>query len=270
MPVHGILPHRHPRRLGATDSSRRYRAVDRLSADRGPSRPGLPLVVAHRGASAELPANTIASFERAAALGADMIEFDVRLSGDDQLIVYHDAQVGGRPVASLTRSAIRDRSGVLPPLLAEVIELARGRTGLDVELKEAGYTRRVLDSIVGGTDPARTVLSSFVGEVVAELRGLAPGYGRGLVVGKEPSWTQAVPDPVQRALKLGANHLMLHQNLANPQIMEGARRVGLEVWLWTVNDEASLMAHLGDPLVSGVVTDVPELAMRVRAGFRRI
>jgi glycerophosphoryl diester phosphodiesterase len=230
----------------------------------------LPLVVAHRGAPAELPANTIAGFERAAAMGADMIEFDVRLSGDDQLIVYHDEEVGGRAVTGLTRSAIRDRSGVLPPLLAEVIELARGRIGLDVELKGAGHTRRVVEAIAGGADPARTVLSSFLGEVVAELRQLAPGYGRGLIVGEEWSWTQGVPNPAQRALKLGATHLVLHQHLANPKIMYEARRVGLDVWLWTVNDEGSLKAHLDDPLVSGVVTDAPELAMRVRAGYRRL
>ena len=248
----------------------RYQAVDRLSAHCQPSRSGLPLVVAHRGASAELPANTIAAFERAAALGADMIEFDVRLSADDQLIVYHDAEVGGQPVAGLTRSAIRDGSGVLPPLLAEVVELARGRIGLDVELKEAGYTRRAVEAVTGGADPARTVLSSFWDEVVAELRQLAPGHGRGLIVGEEQSRTQGVPDPAQRAFELGATHLVLHRRLANPKIMKGARRLGLDVWLWTVNDEGSLMAHLADPLVSGVVTDLPELAMRVRTGHRRL
>jgi glycerophosphoryl diester phosphodiesterase len=270
MPVHGILPHCDPRRLGEMGPSRRYQAVDHLNADCQPSRSGLPLVVAHRGASAELPANTIAAFERAAALGADMIEFDVRLSADDQLIVYHDAEVGGRPVAGLTRSAIRDRSGVLPPLLAEVIELARGRTGLDVELKEAGYTRRAVEAIAGGVDPARTVLSSFLGEVVAELRQLVPGYGRGLIVREEQSRTQGGLDPARRAFELGATHLVLHRNLADPKLMRGARRLGLDVWVWTGNDEGSLKAQLGDPLVSGVVTDLPEMAIRLRAGYSRL
>jgi hypothetical protein len=52
--------------------------------------------------------------------------------------------------------------------------------------------------------------------------------------------------------------------------MRGARRLGLDVWVWTGNDEGSLKAQLGDPLVSGVVTDLPEMAIRLRAGYSRL
>ncbi|MEJ2748304.1 MAG: glycerophosphodiester phosphodiesterase family protein, partial [Anaerolineae bacterium] len=49
-----------------------------------------PLIVAHRGASAYAPENTLAAFERAAELGADGIELDVQLSKDGRLVIIHD------------------------------------------------------------------------------------------------------------------------------------------------------------------------------------
>jgi hypothetical protein len=60
----------------------------------------LPLVIAHRGASAHHPENTIAAFRGAAEAGADMVELDVRITADGALAVHHDAQLGdGQPLA---------------------------------------------------------------------------------------------------------------------------------------------------------------------------
>jgi len=53
-----------------------------------------PLVIAHRGASAELPENTLPAFERAVELGADFVEFDVHARGDGALVVAHDRPRG--------------------------------------------------------------------------------------------------------------------------------------------------------------------------------
>ena len=73
------------------------------------------LVIAHRGASFELPENTLPAFERAIELGADYVEFDVH----NGLRVTHDAPRRGLPY----------------PTLAEVLDLCRGRIGAMVELK---------------------------------------------------------------------------------------------------------------------------------------
>lgn len=238
-----------------------------MSPDLKLKRAVAPLVVAHRGASGELPGNTMAAFERAISLGADVIEFDVRRSADGQLIVYHDAELDGRPVAGLTRSAIWYRSGTHPPLLAEVIDLARGRIGLDVEIKGTDYTGQVVAAIAADEDPTRTIVSSFEGVVVTELGSLAPDLGRGLIVGEEHHGLESFPDPAQHAFELGATHLVLHRRLAERRTLQQARRLGLALWLWTVNEEDQLQTHLRDPLVSGVVSDFPERAIRVRSDW---
>jgi glycerophosphoryl diester phosphodiesterase len=59
--------------------------------------------VAHHGAWNDIPENTLAAFEHAVALGTDMIEVDVRRTRDGQPIAFHDAAVGGVPVARLDR-----------------------------------------------------------------------------------------------------------------------------------------------------------------------
>jgi glycerophosphoryl diester phosphodiesterase len=64
-----------------------------------------PAVVAHRGASSELPENTLAAFEEAARVGADMVELDVRLTADGVPVVLHDPELG--------RAAAR--AGARPP-----------------------------------------------------------------------------------------------------------------------------------------------------------
>ena len=103
-----------------------------------------PSVIAHRGVwGAGVPENSLAAFEQAIDLGADMIEFDVRRTRDGELILFHDREIAGLAVASLSRSEITDRAGLLPPLLDEALELARGRIALDVELKEDGYVDEV-------------------------------------------------------------------------------------------------------------------------------
>ena len=71
-----------------------------------------PLIIAHRGASDELPENTLPAFERAIEVGADFVELDVHATPDGRLVVTHD-----RP---------RARTGL--PSLAEALDLCRGES----------------------------------------------------------------------------------------------------------------------------------------------
>src|SRR4026208_1258254 len=70
-----------------------------------------PLIIGHRGASAVAPENTMAAFREALAVGADGIEFDVRLTRDSVPVVIHDStlrRTGGLPhrIADLTSAEI--------------------------------------------------------------------------------------------------------------------------------------------------------------------
>jgi glycerophosphoryl diester phosphodiesterase len=185
------------------------------------------LVIAHRGASAELPENTLEAFERAIEIGADFIELDVW----NGLEVTHD----------------RPRSGGAYPTLAEAIEVCRGRIGLMVELKRprGDTVRRVLRLI-----DDETVLVSFQRRALEEARALRPGLRTIQHVGFGVSIRRAAP-----AWAAGfQNERVTSRGLA------AAQALGLETAVYTVNDTAR-MTELRDLGVTGIFTDDPRAAL---------
>ena len=187
------------------------------------------LVIAHRGASAELPENTLPAFERAIELGADYIELDVW----PDLSVTHD----------------RPRLGVPYPTLAEVVELCRGRIGLMVELKRprGDVVSRALALL---DDDA--VLVCFQRRALEQARTLRPGIRTVQHVGFGVSIRGA-----------GATWAVGFQNeRVTARGLAAAQRLGYETTVYTVNDERR-MRELRDLGVSGIFTDVPDRALRV-------
>ena len=189
------------------------------------------LVIAHRGASAELPENTLPAFERAIEIGADFIELDVW----PDLSVTHD----------------RPRRGASYPTLAEVVELCRGRIGLMVELKRprGDVVPRALALL-----DEETVLVCFQRRALEQARALRPGLRTVQHVGFGVSIRGA-----------GATWAVGFQNeRVTPRGLAAARRLGYETTVYTVNNERR-MAELRDLGVSGIFTDVPDRALRVLA-----
>ena len=192
-------------------------------------------MIAHRGASADLPENTLPAFERAIEVGADFVELDVHADREGRLLVTHDPP-----------------RGELHPRLQEVLDLCRGRIGVMIELKTPGRYRR--RDLVGRTlalldDDA--VVVSFQRAALEEVRRRRPGIRTvqhvGLSVsirGAAGAWAAGFWDPRTTARGLAA-----------------ARRLGLETTVYTVNDEARMreLAALG---VTGIFTDRPEQALR--------
>jgi glycerophosphoryl diester phosphodiesterase len=187
------------------------------------------LVIAHRGASAELPENTLAAFERAIEIGADYLELDVW----NALEVTHAAP----------------RRGLTYPSLGEVVELCRGRIGLMVELKRprgdtVARALRLLDD--------EDVLVSFQQRAVAETRRLRPkmrtvqhvGFGVSIRSARG-GWAVGFQD--QRVTRRG---------------LATAHALGLATTVYTVNDTARML-ELRDLGVRGVFTDDPRRALAV-------
>jgi glycerophosphoryl diester phosphodiesterase len=209
-----------------------------------------PSVIAHRGAwGPDVPENSLAAFEQAIDLGADMIEFDVRRTRDRELIVFHDAEVAGAPVASLTRLEIEDLAGVLPPLFQETLELARGRIALDVELKEDGYVDELADLLSGfAARGGDLIVTSFLDLVLAQLTELTPQLTRGLVLSHS---TERAP---QRANTCGATVVLPKMQLVGEASLAEISDAGLPVVVWDfmATEHAAL---LSDTRISGVITD---------------
>jgi glycerophosphoryl diester phosphodiesterase len=217
-------------------------------------------VIAHRGVwGAGVLENSLAAFEQAIDLGADMIELDVRRTRDREVIIFHDADLAGTPVANLTCSEIEDLAGVLPPLLEEALELAGNRIALDVELKEDGYVDELADLLSGfaasGTD---LIVTSFVDLVLTQLTELTPQLTRGLILSCS---AERAPE---RANACGATVVLPKMQLVSKASLAEISDAGLTVIVWDfmATEHAEL---LSDTRISGVITDDVPGALAARA-----
>jgi len=204
-----------------------------------------PLICAHRGASAELADNSVAAFEAAIAAGADLVETDIRRGRDGALVLAHDPLGPGDD----------------PLALAVLLDLARGRVGLDLELKEPGLEGDLL-ALLEPEHRERLIVTSFLPGVVAELRRLDATLALGLLVEDGPDYVLP-PDLLAAVRTCGADFLAPDVSLLGPESRRVAHRIGRGLSVWTVNDPALLAALASDPDVAIVTTDVPALARSI-------
>lgn len=214
-------------------------------------------VVAHRGAWGAAGQNTLQAFEAAIAIGADMIEFDVRRTGDGRLVVCHDPTLDGLPLGGVRHGALDGKNNP-PPRLEEVLALARDRIAVNVELKERGWVHEVMPLLYRfGLE--HCLLTSFHDGVVREAKRIAPALATGLLVGTYRRVSELFP--AARAQRAAADVLVVQDRLTDAGVL---RRAGIPTVVWTVNDPRRIERHLTDPRVAGVISDVPEIALRCR------
>jgi len=202
------------------------------------------LVIAHRGASAELPENTLPAFERAIEIGADFVELDVHADAAGRLVVTH-----GRP-----------RPGRDYPSLEEALELMHGRIGAMVELKTpARYRRHDVVARALRLMSADDVLVCFQRAALEEARSLR----RGLRTVQHVGYGVSI-----RAAARGAWAAGFSNSRVTRRGIGTALRLGLVPLVYTVNDEER-MQELAAAGVAGLFTDRPERALRLfRAAAR--
>ncbi len=232
---------------------------------------GRPVVVAHRGGAwpGSPGEQTLAHFERAATSGADYIEVDLRLTADGRIVCVHDAEYAGRRVAAVGYEELAAASATgagRPALLSELLEVARGRIRLDLELKVGGFEEQVLAEVRAGFDPADVIYKSFDDGVVRRLKGLSPESVAGLLLGVPRPRHGVVTRvtelfPELRLLRCGADFVSPNWRLLRAAFVYRMRRLGYPVLVWTVN-EAALLARCA--MVDGIVTDRVADALAVR------
>ena len=246
-----------------------------------------PLNFAHRGASYEAPENTLAAFLLAIELGADGIEFDVQLSGDDQIVVIHDFVLetttdGAGPVRVRTLAELKELDagrqfdaafvGQQIPTLQEVIDAVGHRLLLNIELKTAswrddGLAGAVVRAIEDNHLLDRTIVSSFNPLALRRVGRLNPRIPIGLL------YAPGLPLPLRRPwvrhlLDLDAIHP--HHSLVDDRYLPWASERGYRVHTWTVDDPGK-MRQLVQQGVDIVITNRPDLfgqVLRNRPGER--
>jgi glycerophosphoryl diester phosphodiesterase len=229
---------------------------------------GEALISAHAGAEGERVLD-LEHYETAIASGADLVEVDVRRTADGVLVLHHDPAVAGHEISA---TAFAELAGTLPRA-EEVIELANGRVRLHVDIKDAGIEQPLLELLGKTLGSEDFIVTSLDDDVVAIVKRLRPEVRAGLSLGRDhprPFLRTRISEllPLRRAAHCGADFLAAHHRLARLGVLRQAASRGLPVLVWTVNDRAGLTRLLADGRVTGVVTDVPALAVALRRDAR--
>jgi glycerophosphoryl diester phosphodiesterase len=209
---------------------------------------GTPLVGGHRGNPAEHPENTLASFRSALEVGVDLIECDVHLSADGELVVIHDHTLdrttnGAGPVGQRTLAELRELDaggGERLPLLAEVCELARGRAGLCVELKQIpipypGLEEKLVADLRDLDMVDQAAVISFLHSSVKHVKELEPRLSVGILEAARP----IDPAGVMRGAR--ADLYAPHYGAMDVRLVEDVHAAGGMVGAWTVDDGPAVL-----------------------------
>ncbi len=230
------------------------------------------MIVAHRGGSSNAPENSADALEGAIAVGAEMVEFDVRKTGDRALAIYHDERIRRQLLSTLTLREVSNLAGYQLLTLADTLEITKGRIKLDIELKENGYVDEVLACLKAhGITGEEVVITSFCDEVVKQCRLAAPEIECGLLLGRSrpdhlvrTRYSELVT-PVKRLRESGATFVAPELRLARLGVLRLASAAGYRAYVWTVNNERDIARLVTDSRVAAIITDVPAVAISVRA-----
>lgn len=225
-----------------------------------------PLIIAHRGASAEKPENTLAAFRRALALGVDGIELDVHVTRDGVPVVFHDDKLArltgarGRLIActwpELARLRIHGSEPI--PRLVDVLRLTRMRAVVQIELKAGAAVAPVVQAVKAARALNWVIFASFDAKLVRQAGALAPKVPRMLI-----SESRRRPAAILRqladcrALGLSFNH----RRIPSAAWIQYFQLRGYSVWAWTVNDAATARRLAGWG-VDALLGDDPALMRR--------
>ena len=220
-------------------------------------------VLAHRGARGHAPENTLASFDKAVALGAKWVELDVQLH-DRKLWVFHDARLerctnGKGWLADHKAAALRKLDaggGQRIPFLREVLDRIDRRVSVNVELKTGSGTAAAVATLLRGCleqgwKPEQFLVSSFILPELREFKRRLPEVPLGVLLCGVPLNLAAA------GTQLGAQVISLDRDFADPALVRDAHERGMRVYVYTVNERED-MRRFRAMGVDGAFSDFPE------------
>lgn len=222
-------------------------------------------IIAHRGASRAELENTVAAYRRAAAMGADAVELDVRRTADRVLVVHHDAALNdGRIICETDRDDLPEHV----PTLTEALDACAGMW-VNVEIKndpndpdfdpEEWIGDATCALLAQRGDDSRWLISSFRMETIDRCRLLAPTI--------RTAWLTEIITPAAIRRMVARGHAALHpwyQTVTGGQISD-CHDAGVDVNVWTC-DDPQWMRRLADWGVDGICTNIPDVAIGVMRG----
>jgi len=240
--------------------------------------------VAHRGGAGLAPENTLAAFKAGLEQGADALELDVHLSSDGELVVIHDpilarttnatGEVGGKTLAELRKLDASARFFGLPvgrqliPTLQEVVDLAKGRASLQIEIKVrsdgsrySGIESKVVETLrrSGMVDDA--VVLSFDFPTLTAVKALEPRLRTCALISRAFLSEIGKRGPAAVAaemVELGVTSVGVERSWLSEPLYRELRSRGLGVGVWTVDDPEQ-MRKLASMGVDFITSNRPDL-----------
>lgn len=239
-------------------------------------------ILAHRGASAYAPENTLPAFQLACEMGADGFELDVHLTKDQQVVVIHDETIdrtsnGTGNVEEMTYEKLLDldfsnnKEGykeVKIPLLEEVFELAsKNNMFVNVEIKEDRYKEsypiieKVLEIEKKYHMTGKVAYSSFNHYILKELKKISTNIPTGILYdcGMVDIWEYS------KKLKAQAIH-PYYRCLQNRKIVEECKKRNIIIRPWTIDREEDIRYFL-ELEVDAIISNRPDIVKRIKNNF---
>ena len=225
-------------------------------------------IIAHRGAAADRPENTMAAIRKAIEDKADWVEIDVQENAEGEIVVAHDSDFmkqAGVPTKVWDATAVDIAETDIgswydpvyaaerAPYLRDVLSEAKGRAKLIIELKYYGHDKNLEDRVArlvedaGMTDQVAIMSLKLPG--ISKMRSLRPGWRTGVLA------ATAIGD----LAKLDTDFLALNTGQVSVQLIKRAEEAGKSVYAWTVDDPVT-MSRLISMGVDGLITNKPALA----------
>lgn len=222
------------------------------------------LKIAHRGAKAYEPENTLQAFQKAIDLNSDGIELDVHLSADGQIIVIHDETIdkmtnGKGFVNALSLSQLKsfliDEKHEIPTL-KEVFDLVNKKCFINIELKNAETLTKVVSLIEEYVSEKNWnydhfIVSSFDWNALQKVYNLNPKILIGVLTETDLNLALAFAE------KIKARAIHPYYHLLNTENVSEIQKKGFLVLPWTVNIEEDIQ-KIKSYSVDGIITDFPD------------
>ncbi len=231
------------------------------------------MVIAHRGYSGEAPENTLAAFKKAIDAGSDMIEFDIHFSKDRQIVVIHDETLerttdGLGRVAEFTLADLKkfdagfwfspDFKGERIPTLSEVLNLAKGKILVNIEIKSPSHglysvtelAEEALKEVKQAGMLKDVIFSSFNPLALEKIREIEPRAYVAILYHRE--WNFIAEITKGKSFEV----LNLRKDFLNREKIDRIKGLGMMVNVYTVNEEEELRKFV-DWGVDGIITNFP-------------
>lgn len=235
-------------------------------------------ISAHKGGSENGPSGTLEAYAHAADTGAEYVEFDIRPTGDGELVVFHDSRTRqGDALAATGYARICELAGFEVPRVADVMRLIAGKAIGHLDLKAVGGEDEVVRMALDILGPGNFVATSLEDESVAAIKARFPdvpaalSLGRNLRTVPRSKWAQTRLSelfPMRRIRACGADWAAVNRQLASAGVLAQCHRNGITAMIWTVDEDKEIMRWLADSRVAVLITNRPARAVALRARLR--